>query len=142
MSENDRSGILTAQQRRAVQLLTTELTMGAVAKQVGCGEATLRRWRKKPVFRAALRVELDRQFEDGTRLLTAAQKNLLTELLTLALKADDPNLRARVGLGLESALSRRRELLMISDLHQRLDMLEAETDDDDATETSRRDAAS
>jgi transposase-like protein len=139
MPETARSDELTAQQRRAVTLLCSELSLAAVAKQLDINDATLRRWRKRPAFRAALRLALDQTFEDGTRLLTADQLRNLVELVSLRSKADDPAIRLRAALGLEGALARRRELLMIGDLHRRLDDLEAETDDDD--ETGHRSAA-
>lgn len=135
MAENGRSGEkeLTAAQRRAVLALSTCYTVSEAAKQAQVSERQLRRWRKEPAFRRALAEAMTQAYTDGLRLLLADQKANLAELLSLRSKADDPAIRLRAGLGLEAALTKRKELALLTDLAERIDDLEAAERDDDET---------
>lgn len=78
---------LTSKQRRAVELLAAGYSYRETASQLGIGEATLRRWRKKPDFAEALR-RAEREVWDATiRKLRALGEKAVR---TLGKALDDP----------------------------------------------------
>jgi len=79
---------LTPRQRRAVELLAAGLSYREAASELGIGEATLRRWRKKPLFAAALR-EAEKQIWDATIRKLRALGERAVHALGKAL--DDPD---------------------------------------------------
>jgi len=78
---------LTPRQRRAVELLAAGYSYREAASELGIGEATLRRWRKRPDFAEALR-EAEKAIWDATiRKLRALGEKAVR---TLGKALDDP----------------------------------------------------
>jgi phage terminase small subunit len=114
---------LTPKQRRAVQALMTAPTIAEAAKTAGCGERSLFRWLKDPVFLAELQAATRAAIDVTVRrmaTLSVAATGTLAKTMT---DADTPAaVKVRAADVILSRLPDWREL---TQLEERLAALEA-----------------
>ena len=75
---------LTARQKRVINALLTERTIGAACESAGVGRTTLARWLTLDLFNNALRTEQEKTTRRANWLLIGAQEKAINVLLTLA----------------------------------------------------------
>ena len=112
---------LTRKHEEAITALLGQPTIGDAAKQVGIGEATMRRWMKLEDFLAAYRAARRQAVENAIGQLQAAAGKAV-ETLVSCLEAEGDSLRLRAAVAILDQANRGMELL---DLECRLSALEA-----------------
>ena len=117
---------LTSAQARAIAALLTGHDAALVSKSAGVSLRTLARWRRDPLFAAALREARLGVMESATAKLRGAASAAVATLTAL-LDSDRPSVRARAA---ESILSHAYKAAEIEDLAGRLDALERKVNGD------------
>jgi len=112
---------LTRKHEDAITALLAQPTICDAAKQVGVGEATLRRWLKLDGFIAAYRAARQQVVENAIAQLQAASGQA-EETLVACLGADGDSIRLRAAVAILEQSNNGMELL---DLETRLAALEA-----------------
>ena len=112
---------LTRKHEEAITALLGQPTIGDAAKQVGIGEATMRRWMKLEDFLAAYRAARAQVVESAIAHLQAAAGQAV-ETLVGCLEAEGDSVRLRAAVAILDQANRGMELL---DLECRLSALEA-----------------
>ena len=115
---------MTTKQKKAMAALVRCPTLAMAAKEAGVSPATLRRWRKDPVFVAEYRAALDEIIEDVSRAARQSLGEAVEVLREIAKNTKAPT-SSRVAAGraiLESGL----RIIEASDILERLQSRENE----------------
>ncbi|WP_446667059.1 helix-turn-helix domain-containing protein [Flexivirga sp. B27] len=119
---------LSEQQRRAVEMLAAGTEPAAVADACAVSARTLRRWRNRPDFAAAVADAVSGTFRDARSAVLAASVAAADVARALMLDGHTPApTRARLALGVLDLADR----FARDDLAARLDRLEAIWDSND-----------
>jgi hypothetical protein len=111
---------LTRKQEAAIAAQLTAPTLAAAAVQAGIGEATLRRWQKRPEFQAANRAAR-RQLVDAALAELQGAAGQAVQALVKNLTCGNHGVETRAALGILEHATRAG---IIADLAQRLEDLE------------------
>ena len=113
---------VTPRQDKAVEALLHEPTIGRAAAAAGVGERTLRRWLKKPVFRAAV---LAARREAFSQAIGLTQRYAPVAVATLVKVMQDATVNANAKVTAAAVLPKfGREGIELDDLAERVEALE------------------
>lgn len=113
---------LSSKQRAALAALMTAPNVKAAAATCGCGERTLHRWMREPVFKAALQELEGNAIDQAARRLAGLSDTAISALSWVLTSRDTP-----VGTRLRAATSILDQLLRLHELRnleERLTALE------------------
>ena len=111
---------LSRRQEAAVSALLGEATISAAAERAGLGEATLRRWLRRPDFQSAYRAARRAVVEAAIGRLQQASGRAVA-CLCKNLECGNAGVEVRAALGI---LDQALQAVELMDLEQRLAMLE------------------
>ena len=111
---------LSRKREQALYSLVHQPTIVAAARDIGIGEATLRRWLKNPVFRSEYRRYKQEIFEHSIALLQVSGDEAVKTLL-LSLRAGSEHVRLRAACAILDYAIKGSEII---DLEGRVSQLE------------------
>jgi len=112
---------LTARQKRVINALLTERTIGQACVSVGVGRTTLARWLTLDLFNNALKAEQEKTTRRASWLLIGAQEKAINVLITLAEGARNEATRRAAAVDLLTFSFKFDEVI---DFEKRLNVLE------------------
>jgi hypothetical protein len=119
MAENDRE--LSPRQTQAVSALLSEPSLEAAAKLARISQRTLRRWRAKPEFSAAVRVAGAEAVRDALGRLRTATGDAVETLRQLAASASSESVRCAAA---KEILALSLRVAQLDALEERIERLE------------------